>query len=152
MANSKKPVNDHAAGEIMLTEVFNVVQKLNAAAGPGMVKKGARSGNMTFSPKIVVDDAGDRQYTCVVEIYTPASEKAGTEISMEWGSTDANQFKQALTTVFPALSGLAREGYISDTFTVGLITPESEEVEVYAPDMLEPGMYSLKEALEESEE
>lgn len=152
MANSKKPVNDRAAGETMLTEVFNAVQKLNATAGPSMVKKGTRSGNMTFSPKIVVADGGEREYTCVVEIYTPASEKAGTEISMEWSSADTNQFKQALTTLFPALSGLAREGYISDTFTVGLITPESDEVEVYAPDALQPGMYSLKDALEENEE
>lgn len=152
MASPKKPANDRAAGEIMLTEVFNVVQKLNAAAGPGMVKKGTRSGNMTFSPKIVVDEDRNRQYTCVVEIYTSASEKAGTEISMEWSSADTTQFKQALTTIFPALSGLAREGYISDTFTVGLLTAESDEIEVYAPDVLEPGMYSLKEALEESEE
>jgi hypothetical protein len=152
MATPGKPMNDHTAGEIMLTEVFNVVQKLNAAAGPSMVKKGARSGNMTFNPKIIVTEAGDRQYTCVVEIYTPASDKAGTRISMEWSSADTNQFKRAQTILFPALSGLAKEGYLSDTFTVGLITPQGEESEVYAPDVLEPGMYSLKEAFEDNEE
>lgn len=39
MALPRKSFNDHAAGEIMLTEVFTVVQRLNAAAGPNMVKK-----------------------------------------------------------------------------------------------------------------
>jgi hypothetical protein len=152
MATPRQPMNDRAAGQIMLNEVFNVVERLNATAGPSMVKTGGRSGNMTFNPKIVIDEDGNRQYTCFVEIYTPASEKAGTEISMEWSSADTNQFKQALTILFPALSGLAKEGYISDTLTVGLITPDSEEVEVYTPDVLEPGMYSLKDALEEGEE
>jgi hypothetical protein len=145
MAPPKKPLNDRAAGEIMLTEVFKVVQRLNAAAGPSMVKKGTRSGNMTFNPKIVVDEDGSKHYTCFVEIYTQASSNAGTQMSMEWSSTDIEQFKQALTTLFPALSNLAKEGYLSDTFTVGLITPHGEETEVYAPDVLEPGMYSLKE-------
>lgn len=145
MAPPKKPLNDRTAGEIMLNEVFNVVQRLNATAGPGMVKKGARSGNMTFNPKIIVDDDGSKHYTCFVEIYTPASSKAGTQMSMEWSSTDIEQFKQALTTLFPALSALAKEAYLSDTFTVGRISPDGEETEVYAPDVLEPGMYSLKE-------
>ncbi len=149
MATPKKPLNDRAAGEFMLTEVFTVVQRLNAAAGPSMVKKGSRSGNMTFNPKIVVTDDGSKQYTCFVEIYTQTSSKAGTEISMEWRSTDIEQFKQALATLFPALSALAKEGYLSDTFTVGRITPDGEETEVYAPSVLEPGMYSLSEAEEE---
>lgn len=149
MATPRKPMDDRAAGEIMLNEVFKVVQRLNAAAGPSMVKKGTRSGNMTFNPKIVVDEAGDKQYTCFVEIYTPANSKAGTEISMEWSSTAIEEFKQALTTVFTALSGLAKEGYVSDTLTVGLIRPDGEESEVYAPDVLKPGMYSLKEAYDE---
>ena len=100
---------------------------------------------MTFNPKIIVDDDGSKHYTCFVEIYTPASSKAGTQMSMEWSSTDIEQFKQALTTLFPALSALAKEAYLSDTFTVGRISPDGEETEVYAPDVLEPGMYSLKE-------
>ena len=149
MATPRKPMNDRAAGEIMLNEVFKVVQRLNAAAGPSMVKKGTRSGNMTFNPKIVVDEDGNKQYTCFVEIYTPASSKAGTEISMEWSSTAIEEFKEALTTVFTALSGLAKEGYVSDTLTVGLTRPDGEESEVYAPKVLEPGMYSLKEVYDE---
>ena len=48
-----------------------------------------------------------------------------------------------------ALSGLAKEGYVSDTLTVGLIRSDGEESEVYAPKVLEPGMYSLKEAYDE---
>jgi hypothetical protein len=148
MALPGKPMNDRAAGEIMLNEVFKVVEQLNASAGPGMAKKGVRSGNMTFNPKIVVDEAGDRQYTCYVEIYTPKTMEAGPEISMEWSGGDIEQFKQALTTIFTALSGLAKQGYLSDTLTVGLITPNGEESEVYAPKVLEPGMYSLKEAYE----
>src|SRR5437588_9368016 len=136
MATPRKPLNDRTAGEIMLNEVFNIVQRLNATAGPSMVKSGGRSGNMTFNPKIVVDEDGNKQYTCFVEIYTPASSKAGTEISMEWSCTAIEQFKQALTTVFPALSGLAKEGYVSDTLTVGLIRPDGEESEVYAPKVL----------------
>ena len=149
MAPPQKPFNDRAAGEIMLTEVFTTVQRLNAAAGQSMVKRGTRSGNMTFNPKIVVAEEGHKHYTCFVEIYTPASSKAGTEMSMEWSSTDIEQFKQALTTVLPALSALAKEGFLSDTFTVGRISPVGEETEVYAPSVLEPGMYSLSEAHEE---
>src|SRR5437016_9609636 len=145
MAVPKKPLDDRAAGEIMLTEVFKVVQRLNATAGPSMVKKGTRSGNMTFNPKIIIDHDGHKHYTCIVEIYTPASSKAGAEISMEWSSTDIEQFKQALTTVFPALSALAKESYLSDTFTVGRISPDGEETEIYTPSVLEPGMYSLSE-------
>src|SRR5437588_10011882 len=145
MATPKNPLNDSSLGEIMLNEVFNVVQRLNAAAGQSMIKKAIRSGNMTFNPKIIVNDDGSKQYTCVVEIYTPASSKAGPEMNMEWSGTTIEQFKQALTTVFPALSGLAKEGFVSDTFTVGRITPDGEETEVYAPKVLEPGMYSLKE-------
>jgi len=149
MAPPQKPFNDRAAGEIMLTEVFTVVQRLNAAAGQSMVKRGTRSGNMTFNPKIILADDGSKHYTCFVEIYTQASSKAGTEMSMEWSSTDIEQFKQALTTLFHALSALAKEGYLSDTFTVGRISPGGEETEVYAPSVLEPGMYSLSEAHEE---
>ena len=146
MAPSKKPLNDRAAGEIMLTEVFTIVQRLNAAAGKSMVQKGTRSGNMTFNPKIVIADDGSKHYTCFVEIYTPTSSKAGLDMSMEWGSLDIEQFKQGLTTLFPALSALAKEGYLSDTFTVGHISPNGEETEVYAPSVLEPGMYRLSEA------
>ena len=149
MTNARKPLNDRTAGEIMLTEVFTVVQRLNALTGPSMVKKGSRSGNMTFSPKIIVTQDGQKQYSCFVEIYSQASSKAGTEISMEWNSTDIEPFKQALTTAFLALSALAKEGYLSDTFTVGHISPDGEETEVYAPDVLKPGMYSLSEANEE---
>jgi len=145
MATSRKPMNDRAAGEIMLSEVFKVVQQLNALAGPGMAKKGVRSGNMTFSPKIVVDEEGTREYTCDVEIYTPKSVEDGPQINMLLSGDDIEQFKQALTTVFTALSGLAKQSYLSDTFTVGLIQPNSEEIEVFAPNALEPGMYSLKE-------
>ncbi len=148
MAPPKKPLNDRAAGEIMLTEVFTIVQRLNAAAGQSMVKKGTRSGNMTFNPKIILADDGSKHYTCFVEIYTQASSKAGTEMSMEWSGTDIEQFKQALTTLFPALSALAKEGYLSDTFTVGRISQDGEETEAYAPPELEPGMYSLSEAEE----
>jgi hypothetical protein len=145
MATSKNPMNDRAAGEIMLNEVFTVVQRLNAAAGPGMVKKGTRSGNMTFNPKIVIDDDESKHYTCLIDIYSQASSKAGTDMSMEWRSMNTEQFKQALTTLFPALTALAKEGYLSDTFTVGQITQEGEEIEVYAPDVLKPGMISLSE-------
>jgi hypothetical protein len=149
MATPQRPLNDRAAGEIMLTEIFTIVQRLNAAAGPSMVKKGTRSGNMTFNPKIIFADDGSKHYTCIVEIYTQASNKAVTEIRMEWSSTDIEQFKQALTTLFPALSALAKEGYLSDTFTVGRISPDGEETEVYAPEVLKPGMYNLSEAQEE---
>lgn len=148
MATPRNPLNNRAAGEIMLTEVFTVVQQLNAAAGKSMVQKGARSGNMTFNPKIILAEDGSKHYTCFVEIYTPTSSRAGTDTSMEWSSTDIEQFKQALTTLFPALSALAKEGYLSDTFTVGHITPDGQEIEVYAPTVLEPGMYGLSEAEE----
>ena len=60
MAPPQKPFNDRAAGEIMLTEVFTTVQRLNAAAGQSMVKRGTRSGNMTFNPKIILADDGSR--------------------------------------------------------------------------------------------
>src|SRR5258708_5043537 len=148
MATPKKSLQDRAAGEIMLTEVFAVVQRLNAAAGPSMVKKGSRSGNMTFSPKIIIADDGSKRYTCIVELYTQASSQEGIDMSLEWSGTDTEQFKQALTTLFPALSALAKEGYLSDTFTVGHISQDGQETEVYAPSVLEPGMYSLSEAEE----
>jgi hypothetical protein len=149
MATPRKPLHDRAAGEIMLTEVFTIVQRLNAAAGQSMVKKGTRSGNMTFNPKIVLAEDGSKHYTCFVEIYTPASSKAGWDMNMQWRSTDIEQFKQALTTLFPVLSALAKEGYLADTFTVGYIKPDGVETEVYAPSVLEPGMYSLSEVQEE---
>ena len=145
MATSKKSLSDRAEGEIMLTEVFSVVQRLNAAAGPSMVQKGTRSGNMTFNPRIVIDENSSKHYTCFVDIYTQGSSKAGTDMSMEWSSTNTEQFKHALTTLFPALSALAKEGYLSDTFTVGQISKHGEEIEVYAPDVLKPGMLSLSE-------
>jgi hypothetical protein len=145
MATSKKSPGDREAGEIMLTEVFSIVQRLNAAAGPSMVQKGTRSGNMTFNPRIVIDENGSKHYTCFIDIYTQRSSKAGTDISLEWSSKNTEQFKQALTVLFPALSALAKEGYLSDTFTVGQITKNGEEIEVYAPDVLKPGMLSLSE-------
>ena len=149
MPTPRKPLPDRAAGEAIFTEVFKNVQQLNATAGPIMVKKGTRSGNMTFRPKIIVEEANERRYTCGVEIYTQASDDAGTEIGLEWSSSDPDQFKQALATVFPALSAFARQGFVSDTFTVGLITPDGEESEVYTPAVLEPGVYSLSEEQEE---
>ena len=145
MATSKKALGDREAGEIMLNEVFAVVQRLNAAAGPAMVQKGTRSGNMTFNPRIVIDENGSKHYMCFVDIYTQGSSKAGTDMSMEWSSTNTEQFKQAITVLFPALSTLAKEGYLSDTFTVGHISKDGEEIEVYAPDVLKPGMLSLSE-------
>jgi len=145
MTTAKKSPGDREAGEIMLTEVFAVVQRLNAAAGPSMVQKGTRSGNMTFNPRIVIEEDGSKHYTCFVDIYTQGSSKAGTDMSMEWNSTNTEQFKQALAVLFPALSALAKEGYLSDTFTVGQITKNGEEIEVYAPDVLKPGMLSLSE-------
>ena len=145
MTTAKKSPGDREAGEIMLTEVFAVVQRLNAAAGPSMVQKGTRSGNMTFNPRIVIEEDGSKHYTCFVDIYTQGSSKAGTDMSMEWSSTNTEQFKQALAVLFPALSALAKEGYLSDTFTVGQITKNGEEIEVYAPDVLKPGMLSLSE-------
>ena len=145
MATSKKSPSDREAGEIMLNEVFGVVQRLNAAAGPGMVQKGTRSGNMTFNPRIVIDESGSKHYLCFVDIYTHSSSKAGTDMSMEWSSINTEQFKQALSVLFPALSALAKEGFLSDTFTVGQISKDGEEIEVYAPDVLKPGMLSLSE-------
>lgn len=145
MAASKKSPGDREAGEIMLNEVFAVVQRLNAAAGPTMVQKGTRSGNMTFNPRIVIDENGGKHYTCFVDIYTQGSSKAGTDMSLEWSSTNTEQFKQALKVLSPALSALAKEGYLSDTFTVGKISKEGEEIEVYAPEVLQPGMLSLSE-------
>ncbi|SRR6266566_4334053 len=145
MATSKKSPGDREAAEIMLTEVFAVVQRLNAAAGPGIVQKGTRSGNMTFNPRIVIDENGSKHYTCFVDIYTQGSSKAGTDISIEWTTTIIEQFKQALAVLFPALSALAKDGFLSDTFTVGQITKNGEEIEVYAPDVLKPGMLSLSE-------
>ena len=145
MATSKKSPGDREAGEIMLTEVFTVVQRLNAAAGPSIVQKGTRSGNMTFNPRIVINENGSKHYTCFVDIYAQGSSKAGTDMSMEWSSTNTEQFKQALAVLFPALSALAKEGYLSDTFTVGQITKDGEEIEVYAPEVLKPGMLSLSE-------
>ncbi len=44
MAPPKKPLNDRAVGEIMLTEVFTIVQRLNAAAGQSMVKRAQEAG------------------------------------------------------------------------------------------------------------
>ena len=145
MATSKKSPSDREVGEIMLNEVFAVVQRLNAAAGPGMVQKGIRSGNMTFNPRIEIDANGGKHYTCFVDIYTQGSSKAGTDMSLEWSSTHTEQFKQALKILFPALSALAKGGFLSDTFTVGQISKDGEEIEVYAPDVLKPGMLSLSE-------
>jgi hypothetical protein len=150
MTNSGRLQADRMAGEAIFTEVFKVVQQLNAAAGPVMVKKGGRGGNMTFRPKIIVEETNERRYTCGIEIYTQASDNARTEIGLEWSSTNPEHFKQALATVLPALIALARQGFVSDTFTVGLITPDGGETEVYAPAVLEPGMYSLSE--DESED
>ena len=145
MASSKKAINDQATGETMLTEVFKVVERLNTTAGPGMAEKGVKSGNMTFNPKIVVDEAGDRQYTCYVDIYTPSGTDDGPEMSMEWSGATIEQFKQALAIAAQALAGLAKETYLSETYTVGLVKPDGEEVEIYAPEILEPGIYSIKE-------
>jgi hypothetical protein len=145
MATSRRPISDHEAGEIMLTEVFTVVQRLNATAGPTMVQKGTKSGNMTFNPRIVIDEKGGKRYTCFVDIYSQGSSKAGTDMSMEWSSTNIEQFKQAFKVLSPALSALAKEGYISETFTVGLVSEDGKETEVYAPDTLKPGMLSLSE-------
>jgi hypothetical protein len=145
MATPKKAASDRAAGEMLFTEVFKLVEQLNATAGLALAEKGVKSGNMTFNPKIILDAAGEKQYTCYVDIYTPQSAEMGPEISMEWGGTSVEQFKKALTTVAIALSSLAREAYLSDTYTVALIKPDGEEAEIYAPETLEPGMYSIKE-------
>ena len=100
---------------------------------------------MTFNPRIVIDENGGKHYTCFVDIYTQTSGKAGTDISMEWSSTNTEQFKQALKLLSPALSALAKEGFLSDTFTVGKISKDGQETEIYAPDVLKPGMLSLSE-------
>lgn len=145
MADSKKPLSDREAGEIMLNEVFAEIQRLNAVAGPTLVQKGSRSGNMTFNPRIVMDENGGKRYICFVDIYTQISGKAGTDISLEWSSTNIEQFKQALKMLSPALSALAKEGFLSDTFTVGKISKDGQETEIYTPDTLKPGMLSLSE-------
>jgi hypothetical protein len=149
MATPKKLLNDRAAGEIILKQVFSVVERLNALTGSHLAAKGAKRGNLTFNPKIVLYEDGDKQYACIVEIYTPASSNAGLEMNLQWSGTTIEQFQQALTTLSPALSALAKEGYLSDTLTVGRISPEGEETEIYAPDTLQPGMYRLSEAQEE---
>ena len=146
MATVKKTLGDREAGEIMLNEVFAEVQRLNAKAGSILIQKGTRSGNMTFNPRIVIDENGGKHYTCFVDIYTQTSGKAGTDISMELSSTTIEQFKQALKMLSPALSALATEGFLSDTFTVGKISKDGKETELYAPDELKPGMLSLSEA------
>ncbi len=145
MATAKKSIGDREAGAIMLNAVFAEIQRLNAAAGPILVQKGSRSGNITFNPRIVIDENGGKHYTCFIDIYTPNSSKSGTDISMEWSSTNTEQFKQALTVLSPALSALAKEGFLSDTFTVGKISKDGQETEVYSPDVLKPGMLSLSE-------
>ncbi|HLH62734.1 MAG TPA: hypothetical protein VKV20_13705 [Ktedonobacteraceae bacterium] len=145
MAAPQKPINDRAAGELMFTEVFKVVQRLNATAGKSMMNKGSRSGTMTFNPKILLSEDGNKNYACIVEISTPASSKAGTDIDLEWSCADTEQFKQTLATLFPALSAFAKEGFLSETYTVGLIDPDDEETEIYRPGVLEPGVYSLSE-------
>ncbi len=142
----KKKMTDREAGEAMLNEVFTTVEQLNAAAGPAMAEKGIRTGNMTFSPKIIIDEENNKQYTCDVDIYTPKSADIGPQINMELSGNTIEQFKSALKTVQVALAGLAAQGYLSDTFTVGLLKPASEEIEIYAPDVLKPGMYSINEA------
>jgi hypothetical protein len=121
------------------------MQRLNAAAGQMLLQKGSRSGNMTFNPRIVIDENGGKRYTCFVDIYTQTSGKAGTDISVEWSSTNTEQFKQALKMLSPALWTLAKEGFLSDTFTVGKISKDGHETEIYAPDALKPGMLSLSE-------
>ncbi len=145
MATAKKPLSDREAAELMLNEVFSVVQRLNAAAGPILVQKGSRSGNMTFNPRIIVNESGGMDYICFVDIYTQGSSKAGTNMNMEWSSTNIEQFKQALKVLSPALSALAKEGFLSDTFTVGKISKDGKETEIYTPDELKPGMLSLSE-------
>ena len=38
--------------------------------------------------------------------------------------------------IFPALSALAKEGYLPDTLTVRLISPDGQVTEAYAPSCL----------------
>ncbi|HLG75734.1 MAG TPA: hypothetical protein VKX46_04930 [Ktedonobacteraceae bacterium] len=143
MAIPGKPLNDQAAGERLFREVFQLMQKLNATAGPAMAKQGERSGNITFSPKIVIDEDNGRFYTCEIAIYTPESIENGPQIGMEISGISVEQFTQALATISIALTGLAQQRYLSDMFTVGLVDENDEETEIYAPDVLEPGVYSL---------
>ena len=145
MQTPQKAMPDRQAGERMFTEVFATVQRLNATAGKSMVQKGARSGTMTFNPKIIIDEDGSKRYSCFVEIYPRDKSKAGIEMGMEWNCSDVEQFKEGLITLLPALSALAKDGYLSDTFTVGRISPDGQETEIYAPSVLESGMYSLSE-------
>lgn len=145
MPTPKKAVPDSQAGEIMLTEVFASVQKLNATAGKSMVEKGGRAGTMIFHPQIILGEDKSKRYACFVEIYLKAPSKAGIEVGMDWNGADVEQFKEGLKTLLPALSALAKEGYLAETFTVARVSPDGEETEVYAPSVLEPGMYSLSE-------
>jgi len=146
MPNPKKASSDRAAGEMLFTEIFKLVEQLNTTAGLALAEKGTKSGNMTFSPKIILEEDGKKHYTCSVDIYTPQTAETGPEINMEWDGTSVEQFKKALMTVAIALSSLAREAYIADTYTVALIKQDGEETEIYAPEILEPGMYSIKDA------
>jgi hypothetical protein len=68
---------------------------------------------------------------------------------MESSSTNIDQFKEALTTVSLPFSALAKEGFLSEYVHCGHTNPDGKETEVYAPEVLEPGMYSLLEANEE---
>ena len=149
MPTPKKSLPDRQAGERMFTEVFAAVQRLNATAGKSMVQKGSRAGTMTFNPKIIVGEDGRKQYSCFVDIYLNDKSKAGVEMGMEWGGFDVEQFTQGLALLSPALTALAKEGYLSDTITVGRINADGQETEVYAPSVFEPGMYSLSEQEDE---
>ena len=82
----------------MLNEVFAVVQRLGCATAQprAWYKRVQENGNMTFNPRIVIDENGSKHYTCFVDIYTQGSSKAGTDMSLEWSSTNLQQFKQAL--------------------------------------------------------
>ncbi len=51
MAASKKSSGDREAGEFMLTEVFAVVQRLNAAAGPSYGTKGYKKWEYDLQPQ-----------------------------------------------------------------------------------------------------
>lgn len=145
MPTPKKSLPDRQAGERMFTQVFATVERLNALAGKSMVQKGVRMGTMTFTPQIIIGEDGNKRYSCFVEIYPREKSKAGIETGIEWNSSDVEQFKEGLSVLLPALTALAKEGYLSDTFTVGLISPDGQETEIYAPTVLEPGVYSLSE-------
>src|SRR5438270_13649845 len=110
MPTPQKAMPDGQAGERIFTEVFATVQRLNATAGKSMVQKGARSGTMTFNPKIIIDEDGSKRYSCFVEIYPSDKSKAGIEASMEWNCSDVEQFQEGLITLLPALSALAKDG------------------------------------------